>query len=209
MAGVGATPGTGPAADGEVSAAPASAGEVALRVTFPGVADAAGARMVVGVGRDGQISVDGAPAGLRRDVLDPTHARLVTAGATHTALVTPLPDAVRSASGVERVEVVVDGWRFEVDVEPEARARLRERATSAGGAAKGAGPLELRAIIPGRVVSVDVAIGDAVDLGGRLLVIEAMKMQNELRSPRTGTVARLAVGAGQTVERGDLLLVLE
>jgi biotin carboxyl carrier protein len=69
--------------------------------------------------------------------------------------------------------------------------------------------LELHAIIPGRVVSVDVAIGDTIDAGGRLLVVEAMKMQNELRSPRGGTISRLAVGPGQTVERGDLLLVIE
>jgi biotin carboxyl carrier protein len=58
-------------------------------------------------------------------------------------------------------------------------------------------------------VSVDVAEGDAVDAGGRLLVVEAMKMQNELRSPRSGTVGRVAVGPGQTVELGDLLLVVE
>jgi biotin carboxyl carrier protein len=69
--------------------------------------------------------------------------------------------------------------------------------------------LEVRAIIPGRVVSVDVASGDAIDAGGRLLVVEAMKMQNELRSPRAGTISRVAVGAGQTVDRGDLLVVVE
>ena len=187
----------------------ANGGDRAVRVTFPGLAEATGSTMVVEVAPTGETAVDGEPAGVRREALDGTRARLIGADATHAAQVTPMPDASRSATGVARVEVVVDGWRFEVDVEPEARARLRERATSARGAAKGAGPLELRAIIPGRVVSVDVAIGDAVDLGGRLLVIEAMKMQNELRSPRTGTVARLAVGAGQTVERGDLLLVLE
>jgi biotin carboxyl carrier protein len=42
-----------------------------------------------------------------------------------------------------------------------------------------------------------------------LLVLEAMKMQNELKAPRAGTVARVAVGPGQTVELGDLLLVIE
>src|SRR5207244_11119753 len=71
------------------------------------------------------------------------------------------------------------------------------------------GPSELRAIIPGRVVSVDVAEGDTVEPGRRLLVLEAMKMQNELRAPRAGTVARSAVGPGQTVEAGDLLLGIE
>ena len=70
------------------------------------------------------------------------------------------------------------------------------------------GPIEVRAIIPGRVVSVAVAAGDAVAAGQRLLAVEAMKMENELRAPRDGTVERVAVAAGQTVELGDLLVVL-
>jgi biotin carboxyl carrier protein len=155
---------------------------------------------------------------------EPPRARLTTSGdgqagqagtqagthaGTHAVLLTPLPDVRRAAAGVQRVEVVVDGWRFEVDVESEARARLRERATSARASTGKGGPSELRAIIPGRVVSVDVAEGDLVEAGGRLLVLEAMKMQNEVRAPRAGTVARLAVGAGQTVELGDVLLVIE
>jgi biotin carboxyl carrier protein len=56
---------------------------------------------------------------------------------------------------------------------------------------------------------VDVADGDAVDAGQRVLVVEAMKMQNELRSPRAGTVTGISVGPGQTVELGDVLLVVE
>ena len=127
----------------------------------------------------------------------------------HQVLVTGLPDARRAAMGVRRVEVVVDGWRFELDVDSELRARLRERATSVRADAAKGGPSELRAIIPGRVVSVDVAEGDTVELGRRLLVLEAMKMQNELKAPRAGTVVRVAVGAGQTVELGDLLVVIE
>jgi len=128
---------------------------------------------------------------------------------SHQVLVTGLPDPGRTALGVRRVEVVVDGWRFELDVDSEARARLRERATSARADAAKGGPSELRAIIPGRVVSVDVAEGDMVEPGGRLLVLEAMKMQNELKAPRAGTVVRVAAGAGQTVELGDLLVVIE
>ena len=120
-----------------------------------------------------------------------------------------VPDPGRAAAGVRRFEVVIDGWRFELDVDSELRARLRERATSARTNAAKGGPSELRAIIPGRVVSVDVAEGDTVEPGGRLLVIEAMKMQNELNAPRAGTVARVEVGPGQTVELGDLLLVIE
>jgi biotin carboxyl carrier protein len=55
---------------------------------------------------------------------------------------------------------------------------------------------------------VSVATGDTVTAGQEILVIEAMKMQNELRSPRAGTVVRLAVGVGARVELGDLLVVI-
>ena len=112
--------------------------------------------------------------------------------------------------GRRPVEVVVDGWRFELLVEDDARAALRERAsrdrTAAGTTG---GPLEIRAIIPGRIASVAVAPGDTVQAGQTLLAVEAMKMQNELRAPRAGTVARVPAGAGATVEVGDTLVVLE
>jgi biotin carboxyl carrier protein len=110
--------------------------------------------------------------------------------------------------GVIRVEVVVDGWRFELDVEDAGRAELRERATRGRPDAAAGMPRELRAIIPGRIVSVAVAPGDSVSEGQALLVVEAMKMQNEIRAPRDGTVERIAVGPGATVDLGDVLLVL-
>jgi biotin carboxyl carrier protein len=108
------------------------------------------------------------------------------------------------------VEVVVDGWRFELIVEDDARADLHERASRDRGAVAGAGgPLEIRAIIPGRVASVAVNPGDRVEAGQTLLAVEAMKMQNELRAPRSGTVARVPATPGATVELGDVLVVIE
>jgi biotin carboxyl carrier protein len=125
------------------------------------------------------------------------------------ALVLPLAPVAGQPSGVERREVVVDGWRVEVTVEPAARAALRERARRDRAHAGSSGPSRVHAIIPGVVVAVSVAQGDAVTAGQQLLVIEAMKMQNELRAPRDGTVGQVAVGAGSRVEVGDLLLVLD
>ena len=180
-----------------------------VRVRFGSGSAGEVAPVVVAAGGGDGWTIDGAPVGIEVLASGLPRVRLATPSGPRTAIVSPLPRADAVAAGVQRVEVVVDGWRFEIDVELEARARLRERATKAGGAASGGGPLELRAIIPGRVVSVDVAAGDTVEAGGRLLVIEAMKMQNELRAPRAGTVAKVAVGSGQTVERGDLLLVVE
>jgi biotin carboxyl carrier protein len=113
-----------------------------------------------------------------------------------------------TARGGTAVEVVVAGWRFEFEVEDAALRDLRERATSAGEAGTHHGPTDLRAIIPGRVLSVAVAVGDDVEAGQRLLSVEAMKMENELRAPRAGTVERVSVGPGDTVELGDTLIVL-
>jgi biotin carboxyl carrier protein len=117
---------------------------------------------------------------------------------------------VRDGAGSrQRREVVVDGWRFEVEVEPERRAALRERAARAGTRTAHHGGLEDRAVIPGRVVSVAVNPGDEVAAGDRLVVVEAMKMQNDVKAPRAGRVKRVAVGAGQTVELRDVLVELE
>jgi pyruvate carboxylase len=58
------------------------------------------------------------------------------------------------------------------------------------------------------VVSVSVTAGDAVAAGQQLLVVEAMKMQNELRAPREGIVDRVGVAVGSSIEIGDLLVVI-
>ena len=103
---------------------------------------------------------------------------------------------------------MVDGWRIEVSCESERRAELRRRASRGRADAGSSGPSELRAIIPGRIVAVSVAVGDLVEAGQQVLVVEAMKMQNELRAPRPGRVERLAGAVGQNVEVGDLLAVI-
>ncbi len=120
----------------------------------------------------------------------------------------PDPSLLDGPPGTRRREVLVDGWRVVVELEPAARAALRDRARRGGVEASGGGPVEVRAIIPGRVLSIAVAAGDAVAAGQQLLVVEAMKMQNEIRAPRDGTVERIAVGPGGTIELGDVLVVL-
>ncbi len=110
--------------------------------------------------------------------------------------------------GARAREVLVDGFRFVVETESERTASLRERASKGRAASAHSGPLQVKAIIPGKVVAVSVAAGDTVTAGQQLLVVEAMKMQNELRSPRDGTVERLGVAVGATIEIGDLLVVI-
>jgi biotin carboxyl carrier protein len=120
-----------------------------------------------------------------------------------------LDRATTGRDGITRREVLVDGWRIQVEVEPERRAALRERARRGGAAASSLGPLEVRAVIPGRVVAINVEAGDAIETGQQMLVIEAMKMQNELRCSHAGTVSRVAVSPGDLIEVGDLLIVIE
>jgi len=156
-------------------------------------------------------------AGMRRALVRDRASAEVVGDVTTAAspdrrgtVVLPGTDRAGGAPGVVRtaVEVVVDGWLFEFEVEDAERAELRARAGREGDRRTQHGPTLVRAIIPGRVVTVAVASGDIVEAGQQLLTVEAMKMQNELRSPRAGTVERVAVGPGATVDRGDVLLVL-
>ena len=79
----------------------------------------------------------------------------------------------------------------------------------AGAGATHAGPHEVRAPIPGRVTSVAVTPGEAVKPGQPLLILEAMKMENQICAEAAGTVERVLVSPGVTVERGQVLVVVE
>jgi biotin carboxyl carrier protein len=100
--------------------------------------------------------------------------------------------------------VVIAGRRFSFVVhDPRALARR-------GGAAGGEdGPRALRAPMPGRVVRVLASEGEEVTEQQGVVVLEAMKMQNEMRSPKAGRIRRVAVQVGDTVAAGDLLALVE
>lgn len=99
--------------------------------------------------------------------------------------------------------VSVDGRRIDVEIF-DARAALRKAAQHGQ-----AGIVELRAPMPGKVVRVLVSEGGAVEMNQGLLVIEAMKMQNEIKSPKKGRVRKLGVKEETAVNAGDLLAVVE
>jgi biotin carboxyl carrier protein len=163
--------------------------------------------------RAGFAIVDGVALEAWLDRLDDVHVMLTEINEARPArtpvLLMPLERPVGPSSGVVRREIVVDGWRIEVEIESERRASLRERARRGHEETVHGGPTHVWAIIPGRIVSVSVVPGDPVVAGQQLLVVEAMKMQNELRAPRDGIVSSVAVGVGGTIEVGDRLLVLE
>ena len=100
--------------------------------------------------------------------------------------------------------VLIGGRRFAFEVnDPRS---LQGRRCAGGGAA---GPRAVKAPMPGRVVRVLVAVGDEVAEQQGVIVIEAMKMQNELKSPKAGKVVRVTVAVGDTVGAGDVLVVVE
>jgi biotin carboxyl carrier protein len=71
------------------------------------------------------------------------------------------------------------------------------------------GPVELRAQMPGKVINLLVQLGTAVQAGQGLMVVEAMKMQNEMKSPKDGIVSKIHATEGATVAAGEALLVVE
>jgi biotin carboxyl carrier protein len=101
--------------------------------------------------------------------------------------------------------VEVGGESSALQVEEETRYIIRTR----GGAAAGAGTQTLTAPLPGRIAHVAVAAGDAVEAGATLLIIEAMKMENEFKAGRAGTVREVRVRAGEAVNAGDVLVVID
>lgn len=80
---------------------------------------------------------------------------------------------------------------------------------AAGGTGLEAGPQTIKAQMPGKVVEVLAAAGDEVQAEQGILVVEAMKMQNEIRAPRAGRIVSINVAAGDSVETGRALAVLE
>jgi len=106
----------------------------------------------------------------------------------------------------EALMVLVDGQPFRVEIQDEQERRLR--AAVGKGDAKPAKRV-VSAPMPGKVVKLLVRPGDAVQAGDGVIVVEAMKMENELKAPASGTVKEVRVEEGKPVSGGDVLVVIE
>ena len=107
------------------------------------------------------------------------------------------------ARGDDNWQVLLRGRLYPITVEDEREKRLR--AAAGGGVAEG-GEFVLKAPMPGLVVAVPVSEGQEVKKGQVILILESMKMQNELKAPRDGIVQRIKVKAGESVEQKQTLL---
>jgi biotin carboxyl carrier protein len=105
----------------------------------------------------------------------------------------------------DEVGVLVRGEVLRVDIADERRLRMR----AATAAFQAEGTQVLTAPMPGKIVKVFVAVGDEVQEGQGLVVVEAMKMENELKAPKAGTVTEVHAKEGTAVENGAKLLVIE
>jgi biotin carboxyl carrier protein len=131
-------------------------------------------------------------------------------------------DAVEVSPGI--YSILIGGQSFEVRIAPqpdfalrvtaakrEYRAAIRNPrkwARNRGLGAEAEGSQQLRAPMPGKIVLLLAKAGDHVDVGQGIVVMEAMKMQNEIRSPKSGIVERLLVTQGQTVNPGDVVAIV-
>ena len=97
----------------------------------------------------------------------------------------------------------VGSARFAVEVRDPRSLRGRSRAVDDHG------PRKLTAPMPGKIVRVLVSEGAEVEAGAGVLVVEAMKMQNEIKSPKKGTIQKILVSAGAAVNAGDVLAIVE
>ena len=112
---------------------------------------------------------------------------------------------VRRDGGRGRYTLWIDGYRYEVEALDERTRAIRDMSTAT---AVASGPTPLVAPMPGLIVRVNVEPGDTVDAGQGLVVMEAMKMENELRATAAGTVTAVRVAPGTAVEKGALLVEL-
>lgn len=131
-------------------------------------------------------------------------------------------DAVEVSPGI--YSILIGGQSFEARVaaQPDSALRVtvanhehhatirdpRKWTRNRGLGAEAEGSQQLRAPMPGKIVVVLVKMGDRVDAGQGIVVMEAMKMQNEIRSPKSGTVERLLVTQGQTVNTGEVVAIV-
>ena len=155
----------------------------------------------VDVELDGDVAtVQGASRVVRVSDVEGTPVRMVTIGDEVHRVV------ARRGVTRGRYTLWLDGFRYEVEALDERMRAIRELS---GAGKEASGPAPLIAPMPGMIVRVAVQVGDIVQPGQGLVVMEAMKMENELRATTAGTVKAVLAQPGTAVEKGAVLLELE
>jgi biotin carboxyl carrier protein len=157
-------------------------------------------RKTVALGLDG-VSFEGdAPSHAELSDIEGSPVRMVKIG-THVYRV-----VAQKRAGRGRYTLWVDGYRFEVEALDERTRAIRDMSAAT---AAPSGPAPVRAPMPGLIVRINVKVGDVVEAGQGVVVMEAMKMENELRATAAGRVKSVEVVPGAAVEKGAVLVALE
>lgn len=150
---------------------------------------------------DGEsVTVDSHTVLARVDEIEGTPVRLVSIGSAVHRIV------MRRGASRGTYTLWVDGFRFEGEALDERTRAIRDITAESS---QSAGPASLVAPMPGLIVRVSVAAGDTVQAGQGIVVMEAMKMENELRAPAAGIVKTVMVEPGKAVEKGTVLVDFE
>ncbi len=154
------------------------------------------------------ISLD--PDGVGYEGDPPTHAELSDIESSPVRMVKIGTHVYRVVAqkrqGRGRYTLWVDGYRFESEALDERTRAIRDLSAASAGPS---GPAPILAPMPGLIVRVSVKQGDRVEAGQGVVVMEAMKMENELRATAPGIVKSVEVSPGTAVEKGALLVALE
>lgn len=142
-----------------------------------------------------KIALDGKPIETDAVEIDPNTISLLLEGQSYEVRITQSPD------GLLKLQTRLQEFSAEV-ADPRAWRGRRP------GAHEIEGRQQVLAPMPGKVIRILVQAGEVVEVGQGLLVVEAMKMQNEIRSPKGGTIERLQVREGQPVNAGEVLCVV-
>ncbi len=116
---------------------------------------------------------------------------------------------------MKNYRVNVNGTEYEVSIEEISASEVKKTSAPATAAAPKAAPAaagageKITAPMPGNILSVNVIAGQTVKSGEVLMILEAMKMENEIMAPKAGKVTSVAVSKGSTVATGDLLCTVE
>ncbi len=148
------------------------------------------------INRDDQIAID--------DVVYPIDLRAIDE-ATFSLLIdnASLEALVEATNG--EIQVLLRGRLYTARVEDERASRLNR---SGGGLHAGSGEVTINSPMPGLIVSIAVSEGQTVKKGQTIVVLESMKMENELKAPRDGTIASIKISPRQSVDQGQPLVVL-
>jgi biotin carboxyl carrier protein len=113
-------------------------------------------------------------------------------------------EAKREYSLLGETHIIIGSERFGAEVRDPRSLRSRRAAAGAE-----VGPARILAPMPGKIVRIIASVGDEVEAGQGLVVVEAMKMQNEIKAPKKGKVTTIAVKEASAVNAGDLLAIVE